>query len=111
MDYNGTGNDGDAPARLLHLAHHLRDARDAALDAPLRRDVVAHERESKPVALPEFRRDANAVVSTDDRLTRLDVAQLSTLRLRRGHDDHRVHPLFFDFDPLALQADMRPVIE
>jgi hypothetical protein len=62
-----SGHDGNAAAAPLHVAHHRGDARHAALDAPLRRDVVAHEREAEPVALAELGRDADAVVAADDR--------------------------------------------
>ena len=83
VDDDRAGDDGDAPAGLLDVAHHLRDARHAAFDAPLGRDVVAHEGEAEPVALAELRRHADAVVAADDRLAGLDVAQLAALGAAR----------------------------
>ena len=77
------------------------DARDAAFDAALRRDVVAHEREAEAVAFAELRRHADAVVAADDRLARLDVAQLAALGRAAGGDDHGVHALLLDLDPVA----------
>ena len=60
------------------------DARDAAFDAALRRDVVAHEREAEAVALAELGRDADAVVAADHRFAGLHVAQLAALGARRS---------------------------
>jgi hypothetical protein len=53
---HGAGDDGDAPAALLHFLHHRGDSRDASLDAALGGDIVAHEREAESVALTELRR-------------------------------------------------------
>ena len=110
MDDHRAGDDGDASAGLLHLAHHQRDARHAAFYAPLRRDVVAHEGEAKTIALAEFGGHADAVVPAHDRLTRLDIAQLPAFGLAAGGDDDRIHPLLLDFDPLALEADVRTMV-
>ena len=68
VDDDGAGDNGNAAAGLLHLAHHGGDAGDTAFDAPLRRDVVAHEREAETVALAELGRHANPFVAADDRL-------------------------------------------
>ena len=45
-----------------------------------------------------------------DRLTRLDIAQLPAFGLAARGDDDRIHPLLLDFDPLALEANVRAVV-
>src|SRR6188474_1862866 len=96
---DGAGHDRDPPAGLAHVAHHLRNPRHAAFDAPLRRDVVAHEGEAMPVALAELRRHADALVTADHRLAGLDIAELAAFSAIARRDDHRVHALLVDFDP------------
>jgi hypothetical protein len=95
------GDDGDAAASRFDIAHHLGDARHAALDTTLGRDVVAHEREAQTVALAKFRCHADAGVTTHHGLTGLDVPELATSRGLSVDDDHGVHPLAGDFNPLS----------
>src|SRR5262245_15261282 len=99
------GDDGDAAAGLLHLAHHLRNARDTSFDPPFRRHVVAHEREPETVTFTELRRHADAIMAADDGVASLDVAQFAAFGVPAGCDDHGIHPLFLDFHPFALQPD------
>ena len=104
VDDDRPGDDGDAAAGRLDVAHHLRDARHAAFDATLGRDVVAHEREAETVALAELRRHADAGVAAHDRLAGLDVPQLAAGGGLSVDDDHRVHALLVDLDPAARPA-------
>ena len=69
--------------RPLHLRHHRRDARDADLDAPLRRNLVRHEREAEAIALLELRHRPDALDAAHDRVARPHVAQLAADRARR----------------------------
>ena len=76
------GDHGDAAARLSLTSRIIcGDARDAALHATLRRDVVAHEGEAETVALLELRRHADAYVSADDALACLARRAASGTRL------------------------------
>src|SRR5262249_26039445 len=93
VDENGPGDECDAAAALFRLAHHRRDARDARLDAALRRDVVGHEREVGAIAIAELRRDADAVESAHDAIARAYVAKLAARGNARLDDDRRVHAL------------------
>ena len=104
------GDDGDPAADGLDLAHHRRDARDADLDAPLRRDLVRHEREAVAIAFLELRHHAHAGDAADDVIAGADVAQLAAQRAPLLDDDDRVHPLALDLDPLPAVADERPVV-
>ena len=83
---------------------------DAAFDATLRRDVVAHEREAETVALAELGRHANAFVAADDRLAALDVAQLPARRAPVVDDDDGVHPLFLDLHPASADPHLGAVV-
>src|SRR6185436_12035430 len=92
------------------LTHHLRDTSDAALDPPLRRYVVAHEGKAEAVAFAELRRHAYAVVTADDALAGLDVAQFAACgRLSPDHN-HRVHALVIDVYPLSAQSNVGPMV-
>src|SRR5690242_21798276 len=110
MNDDRPGDDRDAAAAALHVAHHLCDAGDAALDAALRRDVVAHEREPETVALPELGSDADAGVPAHDLLARLDVTELATHGFRSVDDDDGIHALAVDINPPAVQADLGPMV-
>ena len=67
------------PAALTsRIIAAMRD--DADLDAPLRRDLVGHEREAVPIALLELRHDPDAGDAADDRVAGADVAQLAADR-------------------------------
>ena len=98
------------PPALLDVAHHRGDARDAAFDAALRGDLVAHEREAEAIALAELRRDADAVVPADDgspprtsRSLRHDGARRRRRRSRRPCAAARLRPT-------AAEADVRAVV-
>src|SRR5262249_5576074 len=75
MDDDRAGHDGDALAGRFRVAHHRRDPRDAHLDAPLRRDLVRHEREPESIARLEFGDDLDAAYAADDRVPFPDLAQ------------------------------------
>src|SRR5262245_45074761 len=94
-------DDGNSPAALLHLFHHGGYSRHASFHAALGGDVVAHERETEAVAFPEFRRDTNPFVPTDDRVAALHVAELAADRPPVLDHDHRIHPLLLDFPPAS----------
>ena len=105
------GDDGDAAAAALDVAHHLGDARDAAFDAPLRRHVVAHEGEAEPVAFAELGRHADAVVAADDRLAGLARrAACGTRRVCPSTTITASMRWLLDFHPLAAEPDVGAVV-
>ena len=69
------------------------DARDACLDAPLRRDLVRHEREVGAIALAKLGRHAQALEAADDAIPDLDFPQLAADRAPVFEHDHRIHAL------------------
>src|SRR5215208_5501399 len=110
VDDHWTGDHRDASAGGFDLTHHLRDPGDAAFDPPLRRDVVAHEREAETIPFAELRRHPYAIVTADDAFTGLDVAQLAAGGHLPCDHDHRVHALALDVSPLAAEPNMGPVV-
>ena len=94
VDDDRTGDEGDLPPAALtsRIIAAMRD--DADLDAPLRRDLVGHEREAVAVALLELRHDLDAVDAADDGVAAADVAQLAADGARAPSiDDRGVHAL------------------
>ena len=92
------------------FAHQRGDAADAGLDAALRRDLVGHEGEVRAVALAELRGDADAFEAADDAIAGPHLAQLAARGAAVVDDDHGVHALAFDLDPLAADAHVRAQI-
>ena len=107
----GPATNAMRPPACLDVAHHRRDARDADLDAPLRRDLVGHEREAVAIALLELRDDLDAVDAADDRRRRCGSrAACGRSPAPPSIDDRRVHALALDLDPLAAETDRGLVV-
>ena len=88
----------------------MRDPRNAAFDSTFRRHVVAHEREPVPVPFLELGRHADAVVTADDGVARLHVAQLTAHSPSVARHDHRVHPLILYVDPAPAEPHVCAVV-
>ncbi len=67
--------------------------------------LVAHERETVPIARLELGHDLDAVDAADDGVTAADLAQLAADGVRVLDDDRGVHPLPLDLHPLAVDPD------
>ena len=101
VDDDRAGDEDDAAAGCPRFTHQRRDAADTGFDPALRRDLVRHEGEVGAVALAELRGDADAFESADDVIAGPDLAQLPAGGAAVGDDDHGVHALPLDLDPLA----------
>ena len=121
VDDDRAGDDSNAIAGAPGLLHHRGDACDADLDAPLRGDLVGHEREAETIARLKFRENLDAVHAAHHRVAGPNLAQLAAeraARLRTARfgaraffdDDGRVHALALHGNPLAAAADERLVI-
>ena len=107
MHEHGPGDERDLPAAALDVGHHRRDARDADLDPPLRRDLVRHEREAQAVAFLKLRHRSHALHAAHDLVAGPHVAQLAAQGPAVLDDDDRIHPLALDFQPAAAVAHER----
>src|SRR5262245_55655725 len=104
MDDDRTRDERDLFAGLLRVAHHCGDSRDADFDAPLRRDLVRHEREAESIARLELGHRLDPAYAADDGVAAPDLAQLPAHGGRSFDHDRGIHPLAYDRPPLAAHS-------
>jgi hypothetical protein len=104
MNHYGARNGDDAFAFFACELHHGNGLLNGRFNLPFGRDFVAHEGERLTISFFRFGDDANAFHPDDDSITRFDIAKATAVGLRSGYDNHAVHSLIMNFQPLAFVA-------
>ena len=93
-----------------HLLHDAGGLPHSRFYLPLRRNLVAHEREPQTVALLSFGNHPNALHAHHNLVARFHIAQAPAHRCPFAHHNHRVHALIGRFNPLPPHAHLRPLV-
>ena len=110
MDGYGSGYYYDFLAGLAALAHQVGGLAHGGFYLALRGDAVAHEGEGHAVAFLRFGDYADAAHADYYLVSFFEVAEAAADGVFAGDDDHGVHALVFDFEPIAFLADQGFVI-